>query len=121
MPCEFNGRVKHVAFLFGLYSQAVDAAGSAAACWHDAAVQTTGVELARAQRELNSHLWNYEQRTEAHAGVPLGLPTQIPISSPNYLSLILVEQRRQAAALESMADVSRRLVSNRMKHGWIAC
>ena len=66
-----------------------------------AAVLGTGVKLARCQRQFNLELAT-RRRTAAHTGTPVGVPTQVPKTSADFLSLILVEQRRIAGALEQV-------------------
>ncbi|KAH8643524.1 hypothetical protein IG631_00987 [Alternaria alternata] len=66
-----------------------------------AAVLGTGVKLARCQRQFNLELAT-RRRTAAHTGTPVGVPTQVPKTSADFLSLILVEQRRIAGALEQI-------------------
>ena len=75
----------------------------------DAVVITTGVKLAYCQRQFNLELAN-RRRLAAHTGTPISVATQIPTTSPQYLGLILVEQRRIAAALEQLVAHAARLV-----------
>ena len=95
--------------LYILYS-AYDATVTATAIPRtDAVVIRTGVTLARAQRAFNLTLSD-RRRTAAHTGTPLGVPTQVPTTTPQYLSLILVEQRRIASALEQLVGHAARMV-----------
>ncbi|KAB2101582.1 hypothetical protein AG0111_0g10138 [Alternaria gaisen] len=64
-----------------------------------AVVLSAGAKLARCQRQFNLELAT-RRRTDAHTGTPMGVPTQVPKTSADFLSLILVEQRRIAVALE---------------------
>jgi hypothetical protein len=66
-----------------------------------ATVLGAGAKLARCQRQFNLELAT-RRRTAAHTGTPMGVPTQIPKTSADFLSLILVEQRRIAGALEQV-------------------
>jgi len=66
-----------------------------------AIVLGAGAKLARCQRQFNLELAT-RRRTAAHTGTPMGVPTQIPKTSADFLSLILVEQRRIAGALEQV-------------------
>lgn len=69
----------------------------------------TGVKLARCQRAFNLELADH-RRIAAHSGTPVGLPTQVPTTSPQFLGLILTEQRRIADALEQLVGHAARMV-----------
>jgi hypothetical protein len=101
-----NGRLNRVYQLRGRYNTAVDNANTPRT---DAAVIAAGVKLARCQRQFNLELANH-RRVAAHTGTPLGVPTQVPTTTPQFLGLILVEQRRIAAALEQLVSHAARMV-----------
>lgn len=106
MPQEFNGRLNRLIVLRGRYDAAIVAATTPKT---DAGVIAAGVKLARCQRQFNLELSNL-RRTAAHTGTPIGVATQVPTTSPQFLGLILVEQRRIAAALEQLVAHTARLV-----------
>lgn len=101
-----NGRLNRLYRLRARYDAAVNAAEKPKT---DAGVIAAGVKLARCQHQFNLELAN-RRRVAAHSGTPLGVPTQVPATSPQYLSLILVEQRRIAAALEQLVAHAARIV-----------
>jgi hypothetical protein len=101
-----NGRVNRLYRLKAAYDQAVT---DAATPQTNAAVIATGVKLARCQRQFNLELAHY-RRIAAHSGTPVGVPTQVPTTTPQFLSLILVEQRKIAAALEQIVGHAARMV-----------
>ena len=93
-----NGRVNRLYHLRDVFDLAVSRADDPKT---DRSVAKTGIKLARAQRKFNLELSN-RRRAAARSGVPLGAATRVPTSTPQFLSLILVEQRRIAAALEQL-------------------
>jgi hypothetical protein len=101
-----NGRLNRLYRLRTVYNTAVTHAATPKT---DADVIAAGVKLARCQRQFNLELAS-RRRTAAHTGTPLGVATQVPTTSPQYLGLILVEQRRIAAALEQLVAHAARLV-----------
>jgi hypothetical protein len=101
-----NGRLNRLYQLRARYDAAVTAANVPRT---DAGVIAAGVKLARCQRQFNLELAN-RRRVAAHTGTPVGVPTQVPTTSPHYLGLILVEQRRIAAALEQLVGHAARMV-----------
>lgn len=106
MPDAFNGRLNRLYILRARYDAAVLAAATPKT---DAQVIKSGVKLARCQRQFNLELANY-RRNAAHTGTPVGVATQVPTTSPQFLGLILAEQRRIAAALEQLVAHAARLV-----------
>jgi hypothetical protein len=92
------------------YDNAVVNAGDPRAARTEAEVVRTGVKLARAQRAFNLEFSNI-RRVAAHSGTPLGVPTQVPTTTPQMLSLLLAEHRsnnglleRNARATEALAE-----------------
>jgi hypothetical protein len=92
------GKLNQLYRLRGKYDTAVSDANNPRI---SAIVLGAGVKLARCQRQFNLELAT-RRRTAAHTGTPMGVPTQIPKTSADFLSLILVEQRRIAGALEQV-------------------
>lgn len=109
-----NGRLNRLYTLRGLYEAAVANAGVPR---NDAAVRATGVKLARCQRQFNLELTS-RRRTAAHTGTPMGVATQVPTTAPQFLGLILVEQRRIATALEQIVGLAGNFVSARVERAW---
>jgi hypothetical protein len=107
VPQDLNGRLNRLYRLRSAYDAAVTAANTPKT---DAAVIKTGVKLARCQRQFNLELAN-RRRIASHTGTPLGVATQVPTTSPQFLGLILVEQRRIASALEQLVAHAARMVS----------
>ena len=62
------------------------------------------MKFARAQKQFNLELAN-RRRVAAHTGTPIGVATQVPTTSPQFLGLILHEQRRVASALKALAGL----------------
>jgi hypothetical protein len=106
VPTVVNGRVNRLYRLRAAYDAAVTAAATPRT---DAEVIATGVKLARAQRQFNVELTD-RRRVAAHSGTPMGVSTQVPTTSPQFLGLILAEQRRIAAALEQLVAHAARMV-----------
>lgn len=106
-----NGRLNRLYALRRAYDTAVT---NAAVPRTNAAVIAAGVKLARCQRQFNLEL-SSRRRTAAHTGTPMGVPTQVPTTSPQFLSLILVEQRRIASALEQIVGHAARMVSTHVE------
>jgi hypothetical protein len=108
VPKAINGRLNRLYSLRGLYDAAIVAAADPKV---DALVIRAGVKLARCQRQFNLELSN-RRRVAAHTGTPLGVPTQVPTPTPQFLGLILVEQRRIAGALEQLVGHAARMVGS---------
>ncbi|KAL5371634.1 hypothetical protein DPSP01_014123 [Paraphaeosphaeria sporulosa] len=105
VPNELNGRLNRLYQLRDRYLAAIAAAPAGAVARRaDANIQRIGLKFARCQKQFNLELYN-RRRIAAHSGTPMGMATQVPTTSPQYLGLILVEQRRIAAALEGLAGL----------------
>ena len=101
MPQELNSRVNRLYVLRDRYRAAVQAVPGGAARKTDAGVQAAGLLLARAQKRFNLEL-SSRRRIAAYSRTPLGVATRVPTTTPQFLGLILHEQRRIATALESL-------------------
>ncbi|KAJ4294412.1 hypothetical protein N0V90_008102 [Kalmusia sp. IMI 367209] len=99
-----NGRLNRLYELRDRYRVAVANVPATAARRTDPEIQARGVKFARAQKQFNLELAN-RRRVTAHSGTPMGLATQVPTTSPQFLGLILQEQRRVATALEALAGL----------------
>jgi len=104
-----NGRLNRLYRLRGLYRNAVAAVENVAARKTDPQIQNRGLRFARAQRQFNLELASL-RRVAAHTGTPMGVATQVLTTSPQFLGLILAEQRRIAGALEAQASALGELV-----------
>ncbi|OAL52641.1 hypothetical protein IQ07DRAFT_379335 [Pyrenochaeta sp. DS3sAY3a] len=99
VPKELNSRMNRV---YGLQTAHNNTIANAANARTDPTVKRSGIKLARAQRGMNLALASFK-RIAAHTGTPVGVPTLVPTTTPDYLSLVLVEQRRLAVAIEEIA------------------
>jgi len=104
-----NGRLNRLYRLRDLYRQAVNQVDNVAARKTDPQIQNRGLKFARAQRQFNLELAN-RRRTAAHTGTPMGVATQVPTTSPQFLGLILAEQRRIAEDQNRIANALEALV-----------
>lgn len=93
--------------LYGLYATAVENAGREAK--DDAEVLRHGAKAARMQQLFNEQLAR-RRLVAARTGEGLVLPKHAPKSTPEFLALGLVEQRRMATAMESLAGSAAAMV-----------
>lgn len=114
MPRGFNGRLNRLYALRDAYDIAVTNANEPRS---NDQVRRTGVRLARCQRQFNLELSNH-RRIAAHSGTPLGVATQVPTTSPQFLGLLLEEhrqvvngQRDLGAGIQELIATQRELVA----------
>lgn len=80
----------------------------------------TGTRLARYQKLFNSELAVLRLRTGREGG-QVSLATHVPTTSPDFLRLILREERRKADAAEELVSVQRGIVSSPLCRTGSAC
>ncbi|GAB7357808.1 hypothetical protein MBLNU459_g0794t1 [Dothideomycetes sp. NU459] len=112
VPNDFNARVDRLYVMRDTYEAAVAAVpgNNAAAKRADAAVQAAGLKLARFQKLFNQEL-EVRRRRAARSGIPLTQPTHTPTTTPEFLALILGEQRGQSAVAAHAAVAADRLAA----------
>lgn len=69
----------------------------------DDEVRRTGVALTRAQHQFNRELAS-SRRLAARFGVPMGVASRNPTTTPEYLGLILRQQRQLVSVQERIAS-----------------
>ena len=105
-----NGRLNRLYRLRGLYRNAVNAVASVAERKTNADILTRGLRFARAQRQFNLELAD-RRRVAARTGTPMGVATQVPTTSPQYLGLILAEQRQLVAEQRQLVAAQGRVAN----------